>query len=250
MSTHATSSMATTYIEAMSAEEPTTSVTAPSPGTLAPDAATSSPAPYEGRSPPEHREPEGSRATATTAEEIKERLIALDFEVHKSIRYHAKRRSFFDNCNNLTRAISAIFAAGAIVSIVGGSYLATIVVAALLAVISAVDLVIDFSRRARVYDDLYREFCELSANIEENPVCGEEHVRMFAAQKLRIQAKEPTGLDVLNVICANEELEGRGYDYKYRIRWWQSLLRHFISLPPSTFPKVRSPIGEITHTPA
>jgi len=191
----------------------------------------------------------GGAAEAAAAEEVSGRWIALDFEVHKSIRYHGKRRGFFDSSNNLIRAVSAIFAAGAIVSIVGGSHVATIVVAALLAVLSSIDLVIDFSRRARVYDDLYRDFCELAANIEETAVRDEAQLRTFAARKLRIEAREPTVKDVLAVICANEELEGRGYDHKYRVRWWQRPFSHFFSLPPYDFPEIPARVAKITHQP-
>ncbi len=165
------------------------------------------------------------------------------------MRYHAKRRSFFDKCNNLTRAASAIFAAGAVVSVVSGSPIATAFVAVSLSVLSAFDLVIGYSQRARVYDDLYRDFCELAATIAEHPDPDEPRVRIWAAQKLRIQAKEPTSLDVLHVICTNEELEGRGYSYKYCIRWWQLPFKQFFSLPPSDFPQVPSRMAEITHMP-
>ena len=192
--------------------------------------------------------PARSTADETAEEDINGRLIALVFEVHKSMRYHAKRRSFFDNCNNLTRAGSAIFAAGAVVSVVSGSSSSTIAVSLSLAVLSSVDLVVDFSRRARVYDDLYRDFCELAATIEENPGPAEEAlIRAWGAKKLRLQADEPTNIDVLNVICANEELEGRGYDHKYLVRWWQRPFSHFFSLPPYDFPQVRSRMGEITQ---
>jgi hypothetical protein len=186
---------------------------------------------------------------AASKENVSERLIALDFEVHKSIRYHAKRRSFFDKCNNLTRAASAIFAAGAVVSVVGGSSRVTIIVSVSLAVLSSIDLVIDFSRRARSYDDLCRDYCELAATIEERPGTPDEAlVRMWGAKKLRLEAREPTNLDVLNVICANEELEGRGYPTKYRIRWWQRPFSHLFSLPPYDFPEIKSRMGEITRS--
>jgi hypothetical protein len=194
--------------------------------------------------------PTSSATDEAAAEEgVAERLTALDFEVHKSIRYHAKRRSFFDKCNNITRAASAIFAAGAVVSVVGGSPIVITVVAISIAVLSSIDLVIDYSRRARIYDDLYRDFCELAATIEEHPHPREAQVRTWAAKKLRIQAKEPTSLDVLNVICANEELEGRGYPYKYRVRWWQRPFKNFFDLPPYDFPEVKSRMAEITHQP-
>ena len=100
----------------------------------------------------------------------------------------------------------------------------------------------------RVYDDLYRDFCELAATIEEHPGPAEEALtRAWGAKKLRLQAREPTNIDVLNVICANEELEGRGYDFKYLVRWWQRPFSHFFSLPPYDFPRVRSRMGEITQ---
>lgn len=178
------------------------------------------------------------------SDEVHARLTALDFDVHKFMRYHAKRRSFFDDCNNLNRAASAISAAGVIVSIAGGFYVAAIIAAALLAILSSVDLVVDFSRRGRVHDSLYRDFCELAANLEETRAFDEQDIRTFTARKLRIETTQPTAKGVQVVICANEILAGQGYNYKYRVRWWQRAFSHFFSLPPHDFPIVRSRISQ------
>ena len=69
-------------------------------------------------------------------------MIALDFEIAKSIRYHSKRCAFFEGINHLTRGASAIFAAGAIISIVGNSGVAATIINAILAVALAADLVV------------------------------------------------------------------------------------------------------------
>lgn len=193
-------------------------------------------------------QPAGGTANQAAAEEdvvdLPGKVTALGFEIAKSIRYHAKRCAFFEALNHFTRGVAAIFAAAAIVSIVGKNGLLSAVANTLVAVTLSGDLVLDYSRHAQVHDDLRREFAELLAEMEEHPATIDEDYRRFSAQRLRIQVREPPTIEVLNVVCANEELEGRGYDYRYRVAPLQFALRNFFSWNAREFPKVQAPTAK------
>lgn len=49
----------------------------------------------------------------------------LLFGVRKSIRYHVRRRRFFENWNTVTMAVALIFSSAAVASILGGLAMAS-----------------------------------------------------------------------------------------------------------------------------
>jgi hypothetical protein len=91
---------------------------------------------------------------------------------------------------------------------------------------------------------LRREFAELLAEMEERPATSDTEYRRFSAKRLKIQVREPPAIEVLNVVCVNEELEGRGYDYRYQVTRPQFLLRNFFSWNARDFPRVSAPAAK------
>ena len=170
-------------------------------------------------------------------------LYKIDFAIGKSLRYHAKRRSFFDFIHRGSQAVSALAGSAAFVSLVGGQSpeLAKIA-AALLAAVSALNLVIGFSERARQYDGLYKRFSDLAVEIAECTQPTEELVRKWKAARLRIEKDEPTPLSALNVICHNEEAEARGLgiEYQYKIGILKSTFRHLFTFPPDRYESIKA----------
>jgi hypothetical protein len=90
---------------------PTTAASAASRGAVTGDAP-----PNDSAQPEDRRgsvglvdRPAGGAANQTTTEEdvidLPEKVLALEFEVAKSIRYHAKRCAFFETLNHVTRAL-------------------------------------------------------------------------------------------------------------------------------------------------
>lgn len=228
-------------------EDPNTPPAAPtdvSAGEAAPVGANPHGSHDEGQ--PGRRDQPASRTSDEAAVEedivtLSERVIALDFEIAKSIRYHAKRCAFFGTLNHVTRGFAAIFAAGAVISLVGKNTFLSGTANVLVAITLALDLVLDYSARARVHDDLRRDFGELLAEMEEHPPATDADYRRLSAKRLKIQVHEPPAIEVLNVVCANEELEGRGYDYRYHVTRLQYALRNFFSWSPSDFPREAAP---------
>src|SRR5207244_3332421 len=108
-----------THIEDMSAKEPAppagTTAAAPSyqrqPPGSAQEGAERSDAPSSGA--------EASPSSAAPAETVNGDLIALEFGIHKSLRYHAKRRAFFDGFHRIATAITVIAASAVFFALIG-----------------------------------------------------------------------------------------------------------------------------------
>jgi uncharacterized membrane protein YuzA (DUF378 family) len=169
---------------------------------------------------------------------LEERWYELDFAVSRSMRYHAKRRRFFETCLQIVRVIIAVAGAGTVAAVFGDSARITVVFGIIVGVAAAVDLVFEFARRAMNYDHLYRCFAGLSAEIAEADQASEPQCKKLSAKKRHIEMEEPTALDVLNVISSNEVRESRGFGYKYHVRYWQGLFAQFGDFGKQDFPKV------------
>ena len=135
-------------------------------------------------------------------------------------------------------AIAAIGGSTAFLALMGDATLIAKIAAAIIAVTAALDVVIGFSERARVHDDLYRRWSDLVAKMIRHGPPSEEVLRDWMAERTLIEKEEPTPLSALNVICHNEEAEVRGYgeDMLWHIRRYQRAFCHLLTLPPNDFP--------------
>ena len=156
---------------------------------------------------------------------------ALLFGVRRSIRYHARRRMFFDRFRQVTSALGIIFGSATVVTPlndVGTLYLS--LVAALVTVFFAIDLVVGTGPAARLHDDLCRRFIELEQQMEMAEKPRDMHsLTKFRAHRLGIEADEPPVHRVLDMMCHNELLRAMDYDRSQfaRICFYQRWLAHF-----------------------
>lgn len=166
----------------------------------------------------------------TTSEEMSpsQKWWALDFAVAVSIRYHAKRRSFFESLNigkKWLTAMSGAAIAAALFQKIGSPWYE--ILGFLISGLSLADLAIDFSRRARMYEDLGKRFNKLHADMTRVNYSLTDD---FHRQRLEIERDEPEPLYCLSLICHNEEAIARGYDDQvYKIPTFKRYLRHFYS---------------------
>lgn len=194
---------------------------------------------------PDARDDTAERAATDESAAIKgvaERYLAANFTVHVSLRYLAKRRSFFDFLHAGSKALSAIFGGAAFFSLIGSKETTIALwVTAALAVVSAVDTTFGFATRARRMDTQYRRFSDLAAEMEvvTPDALTEKRLRTLRAKLLTIERDDPTPLTALNILCHNEEALARGYGHTqiYHVGWLRSLLAHwwtFSSFEPET----------------
>lgn len=157
----------------------------------------------------------------------------LLFDVRRSVRYHDHRKQFFDRLHNLTAIVGLVFGSATMVSLLAeADSIITISMALVVTTMSAIDLVVGFSKAARLHSDLSHEFIILEKDIvlKENP--NTKQLAKFTARRLDIELKEPPVLRVLDTICHNELARSMGYDkseYK-EIGWFQRMMADLIDI--------------------
>lgn len=169
----------------------------------------------------------------------------LLFNVRLSIRYHNRRRSWFDMLNLGANALSVILSASAIAALrIQADHLA-VWCALAITVVSGFNLVLRTSERARQHHDLARRFIALEQKVLP---AREDLFALLYADKLSIEADEPPPLNVLGLMCHNDQVmaEGISSDRKIALWWWQRLLAQVLDLPPE--PKAPPPRTAVTAT--
>ena len=151
--------------------------------------------------------------------------------VRRSVRYHNRRRAFFDGWVLITNAVSVIFGSAAMwifwaeVNLRWGVYAALVVT-----FFSAINLVVGAGQRARSHADLARRFFSLEKEIVSMADPTEEQRRVLMGKRLEIEADEPPILRVVDVMCHNELAGAMGFNRpkdSYFIPWYLHLTGHF-----------------------
>jgi hypothetical protein len=139
-------------------------------------------------------------------------MESLVFAVKRSIRYHNHRRLFFDRFDKLVKIFSLITGSGAFVTAVGSHQGLTVIFAAIVAVLSAISLVVGPAQAARLHEELARRFAQLECDIKRAGQLNSDQLNAFVADRLAIESDEPPVLRVLDTICHNELCRALGYE--------------------------------------
>ncbi len=174
-------------------------------------------------------------ATANAAA-LEDRIFALKFAIEKSLRYHQRRRGFFDAMHNAIMfgviiCGSAAFAgespklAGAIAALIG-----------------ALDLVFQFSHKARDHQSLFQRFSELNVAVTTTEISTNKELDILVAKRLKIESDEPPIFWALEADCDNETAIAWGRDKSsglIRLEWYQRLFMNFLRFDRTVFPDRR-----------
>lgn len=166
--------------------------------------------------------------TTTVADNLDARWRSMLFGVRRSIRYHQRRRAFFDRLDQFSNVIALIFGSAALYGVLGdNAQKVTVAASAVVTVMASINLVVGSSRRARDHVDFARQFAEL----EKRMICkaSEERLQEVTQMRLTIEAGEPPVLHILNIICHNEQMRAMGYqqDELTKVGPLQYLFAHF-----------------------
>jgi hypothetical protein len=179
--------------------------------------------------------PDGTPISRPPAPEDATSLLApLDFRVHVSVRYHARRRAWYDRLHRIMTLVIATGASAGVAAICGGLLREAEFLAVAVAVAGALELALSLPERARVEDALYRRFNALAADIAEARSITDADVRSWEARRLLIRSDADDRLEALRRVCHNLEAEARAYPLEafYSLWPWQRLCAQIISLPP------------------
>ena len=163
-------------------------------------------------------------------------LSTLLFNVRLSVRYHNRRRGFFDTFNLAANALSVIFSSAAIAALRADSPKFAVWSAIAITIVSAVNLVLRTAERARQHHDLTKRFIALEQKVIR--ARNEDEFAELYAEKLGIEADEPAPRNVLAVMCHNDQVQAEGLplDRKVKLRWWQRTFAQVADLPPEPTP--------------
>ncbi|MDN3578731.1 hypothetical protein QWZ03_18345 [Chitinimonas viridis] len=144
-------------------------------------------------------------------EQLDEKLYGLLFDVCRSIRYHNRRRAFFDRCDMLNNVVSVVGGSVAVYGVLEQNIKCVAVFfGGAVTVSSAFGLVVGFSQRARAHSDFARQYIELEKKLRKLPP-SEELFREVYDARLTIEAEEPPVKRVLDVICHNDQMRAMGH---------------------------------------
>ena len=171
-----------------------------------------------------------------------ERIADLLWGVRRSVRYHDRRQGFFERCHVLVMAL-VVLSGSATIAAFGSSLAADwsleakLFPAALITVLSTLDIMFGFSARTTLHSNLKRRFINLERELvplEYDPDPPEDAVNKLWLERLSIEADEPPVLRVLDSICHNELMRAKGHkdNELCKISLLSRLLSSFIDWKP------------------
>lgn len=182
----------------------------------------------------------GSSPGSARKEEVSEiegRRYRLHFDIQRSIRYHQRRRAWFDGWHKLTVGVAAVFGTATFYSVLQQHSEVAMLLAGLVTLLSVADFVIGHGTMARLHHDLARDFIRLDAQLrigdEDEDEDAAALLRKVWERRLAIEAREPPTKVNLNRICYNEQLRAEGRDceeYYIELGWLQRALSHVIDI--------------------
>ena len=166
----------------------------------------------------------------------------LLFDIRRSVRYHNRRRAFFDRLDQTTNVLSLVFGSAAIYGVLSHANANWAVLsAAVVTIFSAVNLVVGSSQRARAHFDFARQYFELERKMIMVLDVSETVLRDITAERLSVEKNEPPVLKVLDCICYNEQLRAMDYplDQMVAVGFWQRMLSPVMDFQASKLRKVK-----------
>jgi hypothetical protein len=156
----------------------------------------------------------------------------LTFRVDKSMRYHQRRRAFFDRCHRWVMFAVILSGSAAFADLVDPAY-----AAAAGALLAALDLTLGFGMRARDHQLLYQRFAELHRKLRGRPDLPGQEVAALRDECLAIEADEPPVMVALEVDCHNETARAWGTANPEMpvLSGWQRLTMHLLSHEKAQF---------------
>ena len=165
---------------------------------------------------------------------LEKRIRDLDFAIEKSMRYHQRRRGFYDAWHKVM--MFAVIAIAPVLALLLDQPLEVIVL--IPAILAALDLVWAPSHRARDHELLFREFSALAIKIRSAAEPDPGQYMGWAAERIRIETGEPPIYIALEADCDNEVKRAWGLDRELveidpLSRFTMNLIRHASSTYPS-----------------
>ena len=150
----------------------------------------------------------------------------LNFGVEKSIRYHQRRRGFYDWVYRISMFAVILCGSASFGSLFGYPQ----IFAAAATIFAGINLVWTPAQRARNHEMLFRQFSDLAINIRTTPISKDAY-NSWVKDRIEIEMNEPPIFTALEADCDNEVRRAWGRTQELvKIGMWprltMNLLRH------------------------
>ena len=165
-------------------------------------------------------------------DKLNQEIDELNFAVEKSMRYHQRRRGYYDHFHRMVMFLVVVLGSAAFADIIeeASSYLA-----AAAAALAAIDLVWVFSHKARDHEILFRRFGDLAIKIRSEKATPESYA-CWEKQRLSIENDENPIFKALEADCDNEVRHAWGRSQKLvHIDPWSRLTMNWIRHAERTY---------------
>lgn len=151
---------------------------------------------------------------------------ALLFDVRRSVRYHDRRRGFFDRLHRLTNVLTILMAGSVLYDLgkTGETAGWLVALSALAALLAALDMVVGYSAWATRHHDLKNRFCALEIDLLSGDLAPGTW-QAYAVRRLQIERDEPPVYRALDLLCHNEMLIAEGITPKAKPDEFSTLSR-------------------------
>ena len=160
------------------------------------------------------------------------RTYALLFAVRRSVRYHDRRRRFYEIWNSITVGAATVGGSSAVTAFLAMPESAWLppALAAIVAFMGAIDLVVGTARSANRHGDLARQFISLEMKFAHGHNLEDSEHDELVRERLRIEASEPTALRLLDVMCHYDILLSEGEESPHpSIPWLRRMFANLCS---------------------
>jgi hypothetical protein len=166
-----------------------------------------------------------------------DRPIASDIEFNalRNALYHTARRQRLETWARILNFATVVGGAGTIVAVTDAmpaTWKAGIWLGVLITIVGALQLVFDFSGRARTHELLQRRYYDVLSRVKEAGELSAETCSSLAAEISRISGEEPPTLRALDAVAFNEATDtlwgDDGTPYRLKVSFWQNLTKHLL----------------------
>lgn len=153
----------------------------------------------------------------------------LLFDVRRSVRYHDRRRAFYEQLHKITSLLTILMAGSVLFDVAKSGNTATWMVSlsVIAGLLAALDMVVGYSRCANLHSDLRARFADLEISMLQETNFNDDWLK-YQNIRLLIEKDEPPIYVALDALCRNELLVAEGFskakdaDQFAKVGRWQS----------------------------
>lgn len=165
---------------------------------------------------------------------------SLAWGVETSVRYHERRQAYYERADAIVNSVNLIAGSGAVLAIAKDAPNPIVVwLAAVVAVISLVNLTMRSSHMAAQHAGLKQRFVDLLKRIkrlEPEAPCFKKRLMAIEQRRLSLEMEEPTVYRIVCVLAHNELAFAHDYgdEALWHIPWHKQLTAHFVRWEPTS----------------